>query len=133
MSFCERQRLRATARSAKNLALQRGDAASTEKRCLFVRPLLVGSNRRREWIAGLRPKTLCRVSYRSDFPQATHAAAVERALIHAVDGKRIYLADQLGSPPVQPGDTIADEWRLRRYRHRRLLAAGRQSEFRYLL
>jgi hypothetical protein len=78
MSFCERQRLRATARSAKNLALQRGDAASTEKRCLFVRPLLVGSNRRREWIAGLRPETRCGVSYRSDFPQATHAAAVER-------------------------------------------------------
>ncbi len=25
---------------------------------------------------------------------------------HVVDGKRIYVADQLGSPPVQPGDTI---------------------------
>ena len=26
--------------------------------------------------------------------------------IHVVDGKRVYVADQLGSPPVQPGDTI---------------------------
>ena len=26
--------------------------------------------------------------------------------IHVVDGKRVYIADQLGSPPVQPGDTI---------------------------
>jgi Right handed beta helix region len=26
--------------------------------------------------------------------------------IHVVKGKRIYVADQLGSPPVQPGDTI---------------------------
>ncbi len=26
--------------------------------------------------------------------------------IHFVDGKRVYVADQLGSPPVQPGDTI---------------------------
>jgi hypothetical protein len=26
--------------------------------------------------------------------------------IHVVDGKRIYVADELGSPPVQPGDTI---------------------------
>jgi hypothetical protein len=26
--------------------------------------------------------------------------------IHAVEGKRAYVADQLGSPPVQPGDTI---------------------------
>jgi len=25
---------------------------------------------------------------------------------HVVDGKRVYVADQLGSPPVQPGDTI---------------------------
>ena len=25
---------------------------------------------------------------------------------HVVDGKRSYVADQLGSPPVQPGDTI---------------------------
>jgi hypothetical protein len=25
---------------------------------------------------------------------------------HAVEGKRAYVADQLGSPPVQPGDTI---------------------------
>ena len=25
---------------------------------------------------------------------------------HVVDGKRIYVADQLGSPPIQPGDTI---------------------------
>jgi hypothetical protein len=25
---------------------------------------------------------------------------------HVVDGKRIYVADQLGNPPVQPGDTI---------------------------
>src|ERR1700735_158217 len=25
---------------------------------------------------------------------------------HIVDGKRVYVADQLGSPPVQPGDTI---------------------------
>jgi hypothetical protein len=25
---------------------------------------------------------------------------------HAVDGKRVYVADQLGNPPVQPGDTI---------------------------
>src|SRR5277367_1574954 len=25
---------------------------------------------------------------------------------HVVDGKRIYVADKLGSPPVQPGDTI---------------------------
>ena len=26
--------------------------------------------------------------------------------LHIVDGKRVYVADQLGSPPVQPGDTI---------------------------
>jgi hypothetical protein len=26
--------------------------------------------------------------------------------LHVVDGKRAYVADQLGSPPVQPGDTI---------------------------
>jgi parallel beta-helix repeat protein len=26
--------------------------------------------------------------------------------VHVVDGKRVYVADQLGSPPVQPGDTI---------------------------
>ncbi len=26
--------------------------------------------------------------------------------IHAIDRKRVYVADQLGSPPVQPGDTI---------------------------
>jgi Right handed beta helix region len=25
---------------------------------------------------------------------------------HVVDGKRVYVADELGSPPVQPGDTI---------------------------
>ena len=25
---------------------------------------------------------------------------------HVVEGKRVYVADQLGSPPVQPGDTI---------------------------
>jgi hypothetical protein len=25
---------------------------------------------------------------------------------HVVDGKRVYVADQIGSPPVQPGDTI---------------------------
>jgi hypothetical protein len=25
---------------------------------------------------------------------------------HAVDGKRVYVADQLGNPPIQPGDTI---------------------------
>jgi hypothetical protein len=25
---------------------------------------------------------------------------------HVVDGKRVYVADQLGSPPIQPGDTI---------------------------
>ena len=25
---------------------------------------------------------------------------------HVVDGKKIYVADQLGSPPIQPGDTI---------------------------
>ena len=26
--------------------------------------------------------------------------------IHVVDGKRVFIADQLGNPPVQPGDTI---------------------------
>jgi hypothetical protein len=26
--------------------------------------------------------------------------------MHVVDGKRVYVADQLGNPPVQPGDTI---------------------------
>jgi hypothetical protein len=26
--------------------------------------------------------------------------------VHFVDGKRVYVADQLGDPPVQPGDTI---------------------------
>lgn len=26
--------------------------------------------------------------------------------VHVVDGKRVYVADQLGSPPVQPGDMI---------------------------
>jgi Right handed beta helix region len=26
--------------------------------------------------------------------------------VHVVDGKRVYVADRLGSPPVQPGDTI---------------------------
>jgi hypothetical protein len=25
---------------------------------------------------------------------------------HVVDGKRVYVPDQLGNPPVQPGDTI---------------------------
>src|ERR1700722_9306519 len=46
---------------------------------------------------------------------------------HVVEGKRVYVADQLGSPPVHPGDTIElDGRRLRRHRHRRLLATGRQ-------
>ena len=34
-------------------------------------------------------------------------AAVERPLLStSSSGKRVYVADQLGSPPVQPGDTI---------------------------
>jgi len=36
--------LRATREVRRTLALQRGDAASTEKRHLFVRPLLVGAD-----------------------------------------------------------------------------------------
>ena len=47
------------------------------------------------------------MSSRSGSPQATHARCCRASpTFHVVDGKRVYVADQLGSPPVQPGDTI---------------------------
>jgi hypothetical protein len=42
-----------------------------------------------------------------DFPKGyTRPLLSSVPYFHAVDGKRVYVADQLGSPPVQPGDTI---------------------------
>ena len=41
------------------------------------------------------------------FPQGyTRPLLSSVPYFHVVDGKRVYVADQLGSPPVQPGDTI---------------------------
>ena len=60
-------------------------------------------------------------------------AAVERSLLStSSSGKRVYVADQLGEParPARRHDH-ADERQLRRHRHRRLHAAGRQPEFRH--
>ena len=71
----------------------------------------IRSTARRRPTAGTAPRrtpgTRCKVSFFSSFPKATHARCCRASpTIHVVEGKRVYVADQLGSPPVQPGDTI---------------------------
>ena len=55
----------------------------------------------------LRLGTRCKASSTFRFPSGyTRPLLSSVPYFHVVDGKRVYVADQLGSPPVQPGDTI---------------------------
>ena len=80
----------------------------------------------------LRPGTRCKASSRSGSPEATHARCC-RAFPTSTSSTASVSTLLTAREPAGPArrHDHADERQLRRHRHRRLLAAGRQPEFRY--